>query len=381
MQKEILPFAQTPNQRAVARALDRVVADPKAASLIAFLDTLPAGFLPPAFDQIAPEELGAIFEISRSAAKIQAFTVQHRLDEVHASVDVLPVGESRDGKTAKDMKEMPEPARRFGVFVNGNGEFVSVGNTSNARGYDFDSGGFTLGLDYRFCSYFVAGALFNYTRTNADLNGNGHIESDAVRGGIYASVFGAGAYLNAYLGGGFNDYDTRRNGLGGTPRGSTDGTEFNALVSAGYDKRVGHLTIGPVASYQYTSTSVDSFRERGSLAPLRVNLNDGESSRTNLGARASYDWHIGGMVLAPEVRASWQHEFGDLEQTINSRFVFGGPGFDVNSARVGRDSFLLSAGFSLQITPALAAYAFYDGELGRQNYDAHNIVGGVRASF
>ena len=53
----------------------------------------------------------------------------------------------------------------------------------------------------------------------------------------------------------------------------------------------------------------------------------------------------------------------------------------VASAKVGRDSLMLSAGFSLQITPSIAAYAYYDGEIGRSNYDANNIVGGVRANF
>ena len=272
-------------------------------------------------------------------------------------------------------------SRRLGVWANGHGEFVTVGSTANARGYDFDSGGFTLGVDYRFSNHFAAGVLFNYTRTDASLAGNGSLESDAVRGGIYASVFGGGAYVNAYIGGGYNDYDSRRDGLQGAARGSTEGSEFNAFISAGYDKKIGNLKIGPVASYQYTSTDVDSFRERGSLAPLRIAAMDGESSRTNLGARASFDWHIGSVVLVPEIRATWQHEFGDVEQTTDARFAFGGPSFAVNSARVGRDSFQLTTGFSLQITPDIAAYAFYEGELGRSNYDSHNVMGGVRANF
>ena len=393
LQSTFLPFAQTPNQRAVARALDRVVNDPNAVNLLSFLDTLPAGALPGTFDRIAPEEFGAIFEISRSAAKVQALTVQHRLDEIHASEEIeMPADLGKDGKTSRSMaandgkggkgaKDVVAPTRRFGVWANGNGEFVTVGSTSNARGYDFSSGGFTLGMDYKFSSHFAAGVLFNYTRTDAQLTGNGSLESDAVRGGIYASVFGGGAYANAYIGGGYNDYDSRRDGLQGRPRGSTSGTEFTTFLSAGYDKKIGDLKIGPVVSYQYTTTDVDSFRERGSLAPLRIASMSGESSRTNLGARASYDWHIGSVVLVPEIRASWQHEFGDVEQTTDARFAFGGPSFSVNSARVGRDSFQLSSGFSLQITPDIAAYAFYDGELGRSNYDAHNIVGGIRANF
>ena len=158
--------------------------------------------------------------------------------------DELPPVLGKEGVTAKDVVA---PVRRFGVFANGHGEFVSVGSTSNARGYDFDSGGFTLGLDYRFSDHFAAGVLFNYTRTDVQLTGNGSIKADAVRGGVYASVFGGGAYLNAYIGGAYNDYDTRRSGLQGRPRGSTDGSEFTSFVSAGYDARAGDFTFGPIA--------------------------------------------------------------------------------------------------------------------------------------
>jgi autotransporter-associated beta strand protein len=385
LQGQFRPFALTPNQLAVAGALDVVVSDVNAADLIGFLNTLPTGNLPAAFDLIAPEEFGAIFEIARSAAKMQAFAVEHRLDDIHAaSRFVQPAPEqgfSKDGKTSKELKEVVEPAPRFGVWVNGGGEFVNVGDTSNARGYDFDAGSVTLGLDYKFCEHFAAGVLFNYTRTRADFTGGGRLEADSFRGGLYASVFGGGAYLNAFVGGGYNDYDTKRNGLGGDPRGSTDGGEFNALIAAGYDAHFGNLTVGPIASYHYTYAEYDGFREHGSLAPLRIKGTEGESSRTNIGARATYDWHVGSVVISPEVRATWQHEFGDVEQATLARFAFGGPEFNVHSAEVGRDSLMLNAGFAVLFTPRFSAYAYYQGELARDNYDAHNVTVGGRLSF
>jgi hypothetical protein len=292
LQSAFLPFALTPNQTAVARTLDVVVNDSGAADLIAFLDTIPVTSLPAAFDLIAPEEIGTIFEITRSAAKAQAFHVQRRLDEIHAFVPAPPEehfskdGKTvMDGKTSKEVKHFVLPEPRWGLWATGSGEFVTVGDTFNARGYDFESGGITLGLDYKFSDHFAAGVLFNYTRTEADLTGGGDMNVDAVRGGIYASVFGGGAYLNAYVGGGYFDFDSHRAGLEGRVRGETDGGEFNALVAAGYDWHFGNLTIGPIASYQYTYTSYSSFNEEGSLAPLRIGATNGESSRTNVGLR------------------------------------------------------------------------------------------------
>ena len=85
LQSAFLPFAKTRNQRAVARALDRVVADPDAVNLMAFLNALPIGGLPAAFDRIAPEELGAIFEISRSAAKVSSWPCRRRVPDISRS--------------------------------------------------------------------------------------------------------------------------------------------------------------------------------------------------------------------------------------------------------------------------------------------------------
>src|SRR4030095_12747063 len=354
LQGAFRPFALTPNQRAVAQALDSVVSDAGASDLIGFLNTLPTRSLPAAFDFIAPEEIGAVFEISRSAAKMQALAVEHQLDEIHSArppAALVESGYTKDGKISKEMKELVPADDRWGFFVNGSGEFVNVGDTFNARGYDFDSGGVTLGVDYRFSEHFAAGVLLNYTRTRSDLTGDGRIEADAFRGGLYASVFGGVPYLNAYVGGGYNDYDIKREGLNGIPRGSTEGGEFNALVAAGYDAHFGDLTIGPIASYQYTYINYDGFRENGSLAPLRIASQNAESSRTNVGLRMSYEGRVGSAVVTPEVRATWQHEFGDVEQATDARFDFGGPRFTVYSAEAGRDSLLLKAGFAVQHTP------------------------------
>ena len=195
-------FALTPNQRAVAFALDNLETNGRSARLLSYLDAQPLNKLPAAFDRIAPEEYGTIYEISRSAAKMTAVSVENRLDQIHASAPfgppatgpAGPAGPS-DGKASKEI--LPPADYRLGVFANGSGEFVSVGNSFNAAGYNFDSGGVTFGVDYKFTDHFVAGVLFNYTRTRADLTEGGRLDVDAFRGGAYASLFGGGAYVNA----------------------------------------------------------------------------------------------------------------------------------------------------------------------------------------
>ena len=286
--ESFVAYALTPNERAVALALDHLPANAGSAKLISDLDSLPIGGFPAAFDLISPAAYGAIYSISRSAAKMDAVSIENRLDEAHAAAAPTtaagPAGPA-DGKGSKEV--MPPPEERLSVFTNGSGEFVRVGDSSNAAGYNFGSGAATVGIDYRFGEHFLAGVLLNYTGTSADLVDGGRLKANAFRGGAYASLFGGGAYVNAYAGGADNDYDVRRAGLGGFARGSTSGGDFNTLIAAGYDAHAGGFTCGPVASFQYTYTSLDAFNEAGSLDPLHVHAGYGSSLLTNVGVRAN----------------------------------------------------------------------------------------------
>ena len=86
--------------------------------------------------------------------------------------------------------------------------------------------------------------------------------------------------------------------------------------------------------------------------------------------------------MRPELRLSWQHEFGDTAPTVTSRFAnLGGNPFTVTGPQTGRDSLLMGAGFTIMWNPRFATYLYYDGELGRSNYDSHNISGGIRLQF
>jgi autotransporter-associated beta strand protein len=372
----------TPNEKAVAVALDNVVLNDQSNKALNYLDALSsAKSLRAAFDRIAPEEYAVIYQISTSSAKVQATSVEGRLDAIHAGP--IPAGAGGPVGPADPNSPTPPtpPDALFGVYANTSGEFVSVADSSNAAGYNFDSGGFTVGADYRFEDNFVAGVLLNYTRTRADLVNNGRLDADGIRAGLYASLFGSGLYVNGFIGAGYNDYGMNRQGLDAKVTGNTNGGEFNSFVQTGYDKKIGDFTVGPVAALNYTYTGLSSFQEQGSLDPLSVDSYREQSVRTNIGARATYQWHLGKYIIAPEIRATWQHEYADVVDSVTASMLFGSPRFTVNSTPIGRDSLLLNVGFTLTITPQIVAYLYYDGELARMNYQANNIMMGFRVDF
>ena len=395
----------TVNQRAVAGALDKVAFRNNPGKLIRFLDCEMLEKLPAYFDQIAPEELASIFNIGMALANVQGINLQRRTADIRAGANgfsaaglamqgsgpryagTIQFRTGAAGPTGNEGKEsksvyVPVADNRWGVFVTGVGEWVDVSGDGNARGYDITTGGFTLGIDYKITPNLAIGLSAGYAGTGADLNNNGRILVNGGKLGLYGTYFDGGFYADAAVTGGYNGYDTRRRALQGTARGSTDGGELNVLVGTGYDWKIGALSIGPTGTYQYTYLGFDGFRERGSLAPLNVASQDAESKRTALGMKASYDWKLGGVLIKPELRAAWQHEYGDTNYTVVSSFSnsTGNP-FSVNGNSIGRDSLLVGAGFAILWNERTSTYVYYDGELLRTRYDSHSVSGGIRVAF
>ena len=301
---------------------------------------------------------------------------------------------------------------RWGAFLSGTGEWVNVGNTDNARGYNLESGGFTLGVDYKLTPNLAIGVAAGYTGTTSDLTDGGRIWVNGGSIGLYGTFFqnkqaapaptmskdsskeapapapsiAKGFYAGTQpLSSAATTVTTpRRAGLqGDVVRGDTDGGEVNALFGTGYDCKVGAPTIGPTATFNYTYVGTNSYTEHGSLAPLDIRGGKADSLRTALGFKASCDWKLGGVIIKPELRAAWQHEYGDSIYDLTSSFASGaGDAFTVSGPKVGRDSALLGAGFAIQCSASAARPTYYyDGEVGRRNYESNAVTGGVRIAF
>ncbi len=391
-------FALTPNQLAAANLLDENQLNPKAADLMSFLHKEPFSNLPADLEKISPDGLTAFYEISFSNANIQRLNVEGRLDDLRSGSNGLSSNmkvnggtvnledeATVDGKSSKSPVEralQPGPENRWGVWVTGFGDFVNVDGDYNARGYDFTTGGVTVGVDYRMTDQLAIGGMGEYAHTWTSLKPSGDIDVDSGRGGVYANWFNHGIYLNGAIYGGHNVYTSSRSTLGGMASGGTGGAELSTFISGGYDFHVGHLTFGPIAALQYTCVDIDSFSEKGSLAPLDIHSQSAESLRTDIGLKAYYTWQIGKVLVEPILKAVWEHEYKYSDLSITAGFAgIPGPSDTFYGPSEGHDSAIVSAGVSVQLTRAIATYVNYDGQLGRDRYDSNAVTGGVRISF
>lgn len=400
----------TPNERSVGGGVDSLIRKGRGAKLIDLLNNLPVSQVPGALAALSPEQFASLYNIGFATAQIQFTNITQRLGDVRngncgfstnglalsnsrgsLNYDGAPILNERDGLTLAGWvgksvvgKNTVAPIaieNRWGFFATGSGEWADVENTHDALGSEFTTGGFTIGADYRVNSNLVVGISGGYANTTSDLSGNGKTEVNGGKGSVYATLFGDGLYLNTLVGGGYNSYTTKRSTLGGDARGNTNGGEFNALLGGGYDYTCGGFSAGPIANVQYTYLSLDSFEESGSLAPLHFPSQSQNSLKSGVGARASYAFTACGLLIRPEVRAQWQHEYLDSTAAVESQFAAGGSAFTVHGPTLGRDSLLVDAGASVQINPNLAVYAFYSGELFRSDYSSNTVNGGFRISF
>ncbi|MBV8415418.1 MAG: autotransporter outer membrane beta-barrel domain-containing protein, partial [Verrucomicrobia bacterium] len=384
-------FALTPNQLAAANLLDEVQLNPKTANLFSFLYGEPVSNLAGDLEKISPDGLTSFYEISFSNANIQRLNIEGELDDLRggstgfsSNMRVNGVVTASEGKASVENQSsknpveqvlQPAPENRWGVWLTGFGDFVNVDGDSNARGYDFTTGGFSLGVDYRITDQFAIGAFGEYAHTWTSLAPSGNIDVDSGRGGIYATWYTQGFYLDGAIWGGHDVYSSDRATLGGTVSGGTGGTEFGTFGSGGYDFHFGHLTIGPIASIQYTNVKISNFGENGSLAALQFPSQSADSLRTDFGFRAFYPWQIGKVVLEPCLSAAWEHEYTYSALPITAGFAgIPGPSATFLGPSEGHDSAIVSAGLSVSWTPTIATYVNYDGQLGRNRYDSNAVT-------
>ena len=387
-----------PNVSHAARALDAAAGDPRAAAIFAAIANDTPSQLLNDVQHFSGQQLTAQNAIGNSVSNVHVQNTSHRGEALRngatgfSSLGFQTSGTSYDsaagyagpaGPADKDSKEIaPPPNPRWGGFISGAGQWNRVGDTQQARGFSLDSGGITLGIDYKFTPNFVAGIFLGYTHTSIDIGEGGGIGVDVGKVGIYSTFFTGGFYLDTAVQGGYDGYTSRRAGLGGFARSDTHGGDLNVIVSPGYDFKVGALTIGPTASFQYGYQATNRFTEHDSLAPLSVDPTHTNSFISTVGMKATYDWKIGSQIIRPELRLSYQHEYGDVSTDVTSSLASGaGTAFTVTGPEIGRDSMLLGAGFAVVWSDRVTSYVYYDGEFFRTNYDSSAVSGGFRVTF
>jgi outer membrane autotransporter protein len=341
------------------------------------------------------EELTALYQIGFSAANMQRFNLGDRMFQIQQSVVPTPEpvpppispGKEIEGKGVEEKAPPPapppSPINRWGAWANSWGDFVNLDSTSAALGYRFTTFGISAGVDYLIIpDHFAVGLFGGYSHTWINFTPSGSSTANTGRGGLYATYFNQGWWVDVAGWGGGTNYSTSRQALAGTANAETSGWEVSTYGEAGYDFHWNDLSFGPTVAMQYTNVHLNGFGENGSLVPLQIHSDSQDSLVTDVGGRAYYKFHVSSIPVIPTVRLAWEHEYFYSNLLITATApALNGATATFSGPAEGHDSLIINAGISVQWTPRIWTTIGYDGQVARNHYNSNAVTGTFSFSF
>ncbi len=265
-------------------------------------------------------------------------------------------------------------------------------------GYESNKYGVTAGVDHNFGS-FVGGVAIDYSKTNADFasTGGGGFDTDSYGALVYASFTPVqAAYLDLSAGYARKDFEIDRfisfsnNGnaftTSGIASGNTNGNEYRAGATGGYDFNFQRFTVGPRLALNYVHTSVDAFSEAGSTGlEVAFDSHSVTSFTSALGVHGSAAYSTSFGVIVPQVSFDYIHEFANGQETLTGHLV---QDLNANPFRLAfqndspdRDYFGVGAGVVLVLPEGFTTFANYRGIVGNSLVETHTFSVGLRKEF
>jgi len=292
----------------------------------------------------------------------------------------------------------------WGVWVSGKAVFGDKETTSREQGYDFDTAGLTIGVDYRFTDTLVAGAAFGYANNSAKMDGNsGKLDTTGFTGTIYGSYYpSANFYLDASISLGMNSYKQNRkvayqlNQIGATVdeefRADYDGDQTSFTFGTGYDFNKNGWIFGPMLFVEYIDIDVDPFDERlmSSANPnftlgwaTHINKQSYESLIPEIGMQFSKAFSQSWGVIVPTANLSWAKELKSDNSIISGYFLgdVGQVNFNLLTDDLDDDFFKAGIGLSAMFQNNKSAFVSIDGDFGRELFTVYYINAGFRWEF
>ena len=266
-----------------------------------------------------------------------------------ASSQTLAVSVENRRKTQLK-EELGELTKRWGFFLNANGEDLERKRTRFADGFESTLTGFTAGADYRVTQQWLIGLAGAYRDSSGDFNAGGDFETESIGGTLYTS-FAPTAEMFFDLSVSYADkkhsvsrlaqfteraiVGINQNVFTGIVDSETDGAETGAHAQFGYDFVLGRFTVGPRIGAHWTHTTVDGYGETGGgratppvngvrgAAGLALIYDDQEadSLQSLVGVQGSITPSVGFGVLVIQANVDYIHEFDNEQRSVNVRFV------------------------------------------------------------
>jgi autotransporter-associated beta strand protein len=385
----LVPFASlaaTPNQAAIGGALEalrtQAQANPTgvAGSVIGSLYTLNVPQIQAAYDQIGPIALASMSSLGLAGSSVQSEALGRRMTALDddsedntgftsfsmngrstspgtmVAAGGLSDTDPFDKGLQNKKKDEDDESSPWGVFASGvgtSGHLSSIsGSAGSQPGYDYTSGGFVAGADYKVASKLALGLVagYLYGHSNVYTAQSSEVDNNSARMGFYATGRAGDFHGDVYVGGALDFFSTSRGIIFGTTQetatGNPTGSEFNTNVDGSYDFDTDYGVFSPFAGVNMDRLMINSFSESG--APglnLAVGSQTDDSLRSTLGVRQTAKTQSEGVNLQSHWSLGWLHEFMDQSRSIDAQLASGASSvFSVQTADLPRDGLLAGIG-------------------------------------
>lgn len=249
-----------------------------------------------------------------------------------------------------------------------------VGLSDAYRGYGF---GFTGGFDTEFGPFHTAGINFSYSATEVEdvIGVDDPLNVATFQVGLYGGVEKNNFFADAYLGGGYNSFESRRNiSIGSFARqaeGDWSGTHYNGTASVGYDFALGDRYFArPTVSVNYLSLTEEAYIESGADS-IRLNVEERKTDYGSATALFNFGARFDGKKVwyAPSARIGYRNDFANDPVTTSAFFANTGTPFNVTSQEFPDSGMVL--GVTFMAGSRYSSFGFdYDADI-RDGYNRH----------
>jgi outer membrane lipase/esterase len=280
----------------------------------------------------------------------------------------------------------PVAVNPWSFYMQGNGGVSDRQATVASNGFNLDSVGGTIGLDYRINANAFIGSAFDYSNPKANLfNNAGSTDANSYQFGVYGAWANAHFFAQGLATVGHQDYRNTRPGVVDTITSNPDGTTFVVAGKAGYLFDAGKAQVGPIGGLIYARARVNGYTESGDpVLALTVGQQTEEALIGSVGVQFRTPFTVNGRIINPYLNLTAEDDF-----IGNGRIIQ----FSATSAPLIVNSWAIPNGTSQNVYGRVAAgvvapvwanvslTANVSRTLGRQGGDDFYGTGGFKVSF
>lgn len=267
-----------------------------------------------------------------------------------------------------------------GVWVQALSGNADQDRRHGVDGYDANTQGIAVGADGKLNADTTLGLAYSYLNSNvkSDLGHKTDVDGHALT--LYGNWTHDNVFVDTSLMYGWNDNESKRYIAGTRAKASYDSEIFGVNALAGYTFQLDRQwLLEPQVGARYANVSIESYREKGSSAALKVGSQRYEIAELGAGARLAAAFDVGVGRLEPEAKLMAWHDFIGDKTATTSTFLLGGNAFTTNGATPARDSYELGVGANYRVG-AWSVGGSYN-YVTSSSFDADSLSANVRYDF